>query len=1199
MACHGGNHRRAFAICICIAFRVGTRGRTPTPTEVPTEVPTSDPTEEPTLPEPTPYSTDVPTEEDQGIQLFSALVATPVPPDPDCSDGQCVFWVKASTDDAGPNATSGLNCAYRTTWNEIYMGQCTNGQSITSGFRFPNVNMPAGSIIQEAHIEFTVDGPYTDDLNVAFYGENSANALPFSNANRPTNRPLTTTSAAWHIESTDPWALGNIRNSPSLTAIVQEIVSRSDWSSGNAVAMILKNVGPTSGSKMHRRVIGYDRPPFSYGPANAARLVITLGYDCSGTILSPVAQAVLDVVGDQEYCKNLYDVDGLITLPPGQNAFEKFRILAETAIEPGPHEIDFVTMGWDLDKEPNNDSDSPGDIFLQGIKSLYDNVQLHPGNYSGGVRVRILLGLKYYFNSFYLDQRVLVMNDLNDLEIERNAPNWTVEVAAYRNADQSTFPAPGSDSSGTHSHVKMMIVDGKHVIVGGYNMNYIYLEENPYHDMGVQINGPIANRALKLFDGLWSEAYRCDQFFLIQCVSESRTESLIEGIPHNKALSILTPEGNDVVFSLFRDDTDKTADKAITAAIEAANSEVNILQARFTNSLFDPPQYARAVLDVLQKGDGQVDVNLLVSKGLTDLPSNAAGICELRLQLLKEDLLGTHNLNTNFSDNPLHTKALSIDGSFIIVGSQNFDSSAWGEDEEDDDLGQFDLAEYSLGVDSEDAAAAFNTKFNEEWQTSDGLICSGTFSGFLQNLINQSSAGSVIFIPAGIYTESVTINKPMVLIGAGGNQTIFKPEGNEPAFRVTSSDVTIMNMKITGGSGYGIELIDTSPSSLKNIKINRVVFENNLQGGVLVQGLIPGSPMNYAIENNTFIGGADGVSIKMIETQAKTSFIRNNIFFSQSAAPIRILLANDSRVEYSYDLFDDCGGGDCAKNWYLGNVSAASSAHDNLFHLDPLFSSPKNGAYQLSTGSPAIDAGDSSFLDDRYHDGDNDGTIQIDIGAFEYAPVTNVPPVVNAGDDQTVELGNPVTVNASYSDADNSENHSARIHWGDGSVQDVATNMTRPGAGEVTGQHTYTTPGIYTIEICVVDIHGGVGCDKISAAVLYHFTGFFPPVDNQPMLNVVKAGSAIPVKFSLGGYQGPNIFAAGYPASAMVTCGSSIEDAIEQTVTAGASSLSYDATTDQYTYVWKTDNSWANTCRTFVLKLNDGSYHRADFKFKK
>src|SRR5207245_189171 len=92
----------------------------------------------------------------------------------------------------------------------------------------------------------------------------------------------------------------------------------------------------------------------------------------------------------------------------------------------------------------------------------------------------------------------------------------------------------------------------------------------------------------------------------------------------------------------------------------------------------------------------------------------------------------------------------------------------------------------------------------------------------------------------------------------------------------------------------------------------------------------------------------------------------------------------------------------------------------------------------------------------------------------------------------------------------------------------------------------------------------------------YPFAGFFPPVNNQPILNVLKAGSAIPVKFSLSGYQGLNIFASGYPTSATVVCGSAAEDAVEQTVNAGASSLSYDASTDQYTYVWKTDKAWAN-----------------------
>jgi uncharacterized protein len=115
----------------------------------------------------------------------------------------------------------------------------------------------------------------------------------------------------------------------------------------------------------------------------------------------------------------------------------------------------------------------------------------------------------------------------------------------------------------------------------------------------------------------------------------------------------------------------------------------------------------------------------------------------------------------------------------------------------------------------------------------------------------------------------------------------------------------------------------------------------------------------------------------------------------------------------------------------------------------------------------------------------------------------------------------------------------------------------------------------------------------------YNFTGFFQPVDNSPVLNSVKGGSSIPVKFSLGGNQGLDIFLSGYPLSRQITCDSSAPlDDIEQTVTAGGSSLSYDATSDQYSYVWKTNKAWAGTCRQLVVILKDGSIHTANFKFK-
>ena len=115
----------------------------------------------------------------------------------------------------------------------------------------------------------------------------------------------------------------------------------------------------------------------------------------------------------------------------------------------------------------------------------------------------------------------------------------------------------------------------------------------------------------------------------------------------------------------------------------------------------------------------------------------------------------------------------------------------------------------------------------------------------------------------------------------------------------------------------------------------------------------------------------------------------------------------------------------------------------------------------------------------------------------------------------------------------------------------------------------------------------------------YNFNGFFPPVDNLPTLNIATAGSSIPVKFSLGGNQGLAISATGFPASSPIACDMSEPGVvIEETVNAGNSSLSYNATTDQYSYVWKTDKAWKGTCRMLVVKFNDGSQHLAKFRFR-
>jgi probable HAF family extracellular repeat protein len=141
--------------------------------------------------------------------------------------------------------------------------------------------------------------------------------------------------------------------------------------------------------------------------------------------------------------------------------------------------------------------------------------------------------------------------------------------------------------------------------------------------------------------------------------------------------------------------------------------------------------------------------------------------------------------------------------------------------------------------------------------------------------------------------------------------------------------------------------------------------------------------------------------------------------------------------------------------------------------------------------------------------------------------------------------------------------------------------------------------GQKTFAVEARDIAGNVASKSHTYNVIYDFGGFFSPVDDPDVLNRVQAGSAIPVKFGLSGDQSLDVFAEGYPRSKQIGCDSTAPtDFIEQTVAARESTLSYDPTADQYTYVWKTQKAWAGTCRQFTIKLDDGTIHSADFKFR-
>jgi hypothetical protein len=111
------------------------------------------------------------------------------------------------------------------------------------------------------------------------------------------------------------------------------------------------------------------------------------------------------------------------------------------------------------------------------------------------------------------------------------------------------------------------------------------------------------------------------------------------------------------------------------------------------------------------------------------------------------------------------------------------------------------------------------------------------------------------------------------------------------------------------------------------------------------------------------------------------------------------------------------------------------------------------------------------------------------------------------------------------------------------------------------------------------------------------FKGFFQPVHNLPAVNGVKAGTAVPVRFSVEGTL-ESVLQPGSPTSVPAVCSAGVADKpIAGTVKGGASGPG--AVGNMHTYLWKTSADWAGTCRRLVVTLVDGSRHEALFRFTK
>jgi YVTN family beta-propeller protein len=144
-----------------------------------------------------------------------------------------------------------------------------------------------------------------------------------------------------------------------------------------------------------------------------------------------------------------------------------------------------------------------------------------------------------------------------------------------------------------------------------------------------------------------------------------------------------------------------------------------------------------------------------------------------------------------------------------------------------------------------------------------------------------------------------------------------------------------------------------------------------------------------------------------------------------------------------------------------------------------------------------------------------------------------------------------------------------------------------------------STPGTFSFTVVARDGAGNETTVTHSYTVVAKqpdvaFEGFVGPIHDG---SVVRAGSVVPIAFSLGGDHGLDVLAEGSPSSVKVDCRHPGHPAGGRPAQS-EDGLQFDEDTGYYTFAWETRSSWAGTCRAFILTLSDGSVERLVVNFR-
>jgi PKD repeat protein len=179
-----------------------------------------------------------------------------------------VDTIQSSTDDASLNNTTFSTTATTISIGNTYDSDFDLTTIYGSFFRFTALSLAQGADIDSAFISLRASANRTGTTcNATIKGEDTADAATFSNKTDYDARIRTTASVSW---SPGSWTANTRYLTPNIGTIIQEIVDRGDWSSGNDLVVFIND--NSSSTNAYRT--SYTQNHASYGDSVNAILTV-------------------------------------------------------------------------------------------------------------------------------------------------------------------------------------------------------------------------------------------------------------------------------------------------------------------------------------------------------------------------------------------------------------------------------------------------------------------------------------------------------------------------------------------------------------------------------------------------------------------------------------------------------------------------------------------------------------------------------------------------------------------------------------------------------------------------------------------------------------------------------------------------------------------------------------------------------------